>query len=46
MQSALRDIHAERLLILDFGSQYTNSSLAECANAGSTVKYTLRYHRC
>ena len=23
MQSALRDIHAQRLLILDFGSQYT-----------------------
>ena len=23
MQSTLRDIHAQRLLILDFGSQYT-----------------------
>ena len=23
MQSAIRDIHARRLLILDFGSQYT-----------------------
>ena len=31
------DIHSQRLLIVDFGSQYTNSLPVGCANAGGLL---------